>query len=256
MGLIAKETPFGSDTWQPTRQAIKAHMILDTRTDEVSSFALVKAALVEPSGVALGLAGVGLSLTTVFVVPDATLPVQWTVAIGVMTSVYVTLCHKVIRTQASNLTLVKKELSEEQNRNSARTPKVLRAIKDPQNEEETVLLVEGNPLFGVSMLTSIYFEDPEGFEMLIANGVVQSAQSNGLLQILVSEWLSPYADLKDKVRAGADEPLKRLIIRPSATTNFVQRGDLELNQALGIILSRMNENRFGQIGNADDEANI
>lgn len=194
--------------------------------EQKSALSLVLEELREPGGIALAFASIGLTLVAIFFSPEQELPLQWLLALGVLASAYITLTHTVIRKQTKRHHEIIVTLNEAIEENRIGLPKVLRAIKNPQVDDETILLLEGNRLFGQSMLVSIYFEDEDRYEMLVGGGRVQSSQMNGLLQIAVDTWMEAHSDVRDGVRAGRQDYIGRLLVRPAPTTQSDMSGKL------------------------------
>lgn len=85
----------------------------------------------------------------------------------------------------------------------------------PTTDNEIIILLEKNRLFGQAMIVSIYYEDERGFELYVASGTVTNIQSNGLIQITIVSWQTPYEHIRSRITAQQADSLHRLLVRPA-----------------------------------------
>lgn len=175
------------------------------------------AELKKPGSLALLFMATGLSLVSVFVLPDWKLPAQWPVIIGVLWVTFAWLSFSAVSSTETELKRCESDLKEARLAPNSQSPAVVTSMQMPSEDKELILLLQPNRLFGQSMLVSIYSEDGNGFEILLGDGTVSSIQGNGRLQIRVNAWELAYEHIKQKVIQRDDETLKSLIVRPAPT---------------------------------------
>jgi hypothetical protein len=168
----------------------------------------IKEELAKPGGLALALAGLAASLVTVFVLPEWKVPAAWPVTLAVVFIAAIWIVTSALRQCVERATSLAK-------RRVTYLPKVVHAMLTPGQEDELILLLEANRLFGQFMLVSIYYDDERGFEVLVGSGEVGNVQSNGAIQIVVSGWEEPYQHLRRAVIEQTLGTLPRLLVRPA-----------------------------------------
>jgi hypothetical protein len=161
-----------------------------------------------------------LSLVPIFVIEDWKLPGQWTVTVAVIAIVTTTWTVSALRHALSKLSASQREISRLEAEAQPHAPKVVYATSNPTGENELILLLEPNRLFGQSMLVSIYYEDERGFEQLVAAGRVANVQTNGKIQIGVTSWVPAQDELRRHISGQDASRLARLLVRPAPTTEI------------------------------------
>jgi len=162
----------------------------------------------KPGGLALVFVGIALALVTIFVLPEWKVPAAWPVTLLILMVAYLSISASAIRgVIAVNTTLAK----------AAHLPRVIRAMQNPGDGDELILLLQPNRLFGQFMLVSIYFEDERGFELSVGSGEVTNVQSDGAIQITVQMWEEPYQNVRRALVEQNADTLGRLLVRPAPT---------------------------------------
>ncbi|MBC7496760.1 MAG: hypothetical protein H7243_06315 [Sphingomonadaceae bacterium] len=164
--------------------------------------------LKKPGGLALGFVGVVLALVALFVLPQWSISAQWLAGTMTLSLGYVWISQAAIRELSENLNAVAK-------RNDTSEPRVIQVMIAPTTDSEIIILLEKSRLFGQAMIVSVYYEDERGFELYVASGTVTNIQSNGLIQITIGSWQSPYEYIRSRIIAQQADGLHRILVRPA-----------------------------------------
>lgn len=160
----------------------------------------MSAVAAERTSLITGFLGIGLSLLTIFILPQWSVPFSWimTVTIILLVMLWIVFAAVGRATEHSHKFL----------------PSVRAVVNDYDSDGRIVLLLEKSDLFAMATAVSIYYEDDSNLERLVAGGVVQNVQGNGLIQILVEEWELGQHTTQLKIEQASQDVIKRLRIRP------------------------------------------
>jgi hypothetical protein len=101
-------------------------------------------------------------------------------------------------------------------------PTVIRALNsDEQSSARSQLLLRSHPYLGIDSYVSIFFSGPDEFEVLAGLGVVTNVQANGLIQIELLSWMDNKADLLIRILRNEQDSLSRIVVKPSASRQFL-----------------------------------
>jgi len=164
--------------------------------------------LKSPGSLALLFMTTVLGLVTAFVLPEWKLPAAWPAIIAVVGVAAVWICVGALRTALARG-------YEAHLAGKVSLPLVVQALLTPGDEGTIILLLEPNSLFSVSTLVSIFYQNDEEFEILVAHGEVINVQGNGKIQVEIGGWEQAYTDIRDMVAQQNYKELKKLIIKPS-----------------------------------------
>jgi hypothetical protein len=188
--------------------------------DQTGSWQPILDQLRKPGGLALSFLGLVLGLVTVFVLPQWQVPFQWLAAVIILWLAYLWISQAALREAGREIRMAREaEREAAADRSRSLEPKIIQAMINPSGENELILLLQPNRLFGQSMLVSIYYEDERGFELLVASGRVSNVQTNGLIQITVGTWEVSHDDVRRSIVAQQGDKLSRLLVRPAPTTS-------------------------------------
>ena len=162
-------------------------------------------------GVVALIISVGVSIGVWIVAPDTTIPIKYAFIIFCSLTIYSSISTLLAITYRKNLIKTQSKINTLQNE---LLPPV---IKSKIHNAKLLLLSKYSKLFAVGMHVSIYYDDE--FEILIAQGSVINIQSNGLIQILVSEPAEKN-DTFVKMKNNDKDIIGKLIIRPFGTQIF------------------------------------
>ena len=76
-------------------------------------------------------------------------------------------------------------------------------------------LLEPSDLFSFGTLVSIYYINPEGFEILIGLGEVINIQDDKKIQVLISDYYNPNREIIEKLSMNNATILKKILIKPN-----------------------------------------
>jgi hypothetical protein len=161
------------------------------------------------NGWLFGTVGLVVSVGAFFFGPDTKVVVGWLVALAAVASVFLGVLSDAAYSgwKSSRQAL----------------PGVRKALVPPQNYPGIVkvLIVDSSDLFGVDALVSIYVKEDE-YERLLAIGRVLTIQTNGFLQVGLTNLTDMDAETEKKLDANDAALLKRLLIKPSIPSYVLQ----------------------------------
>jgi hypothetical protein len=138
--------------------------VVDEQTDiPPTGRRAVLAELERPGSLALLFMATALSLVTIFVLPEWKLPAAWPATILVLAVTFAWIALSSLRRtlRRARALSAKVDALEQQ----SHLPRVFRAMLNPGQDEELILLLRPNRLFGQFMIVSIYYQDERGFEL-------------------------------------------------------------------------------------------
>lgn len=172
--------------------------------------------VVKPGGLALGFAGISLGLISYFILPEWLLSAQAFVALAILAVAYFWIANAALRQALAREADARIRLEDIASQSTAFAPKIIQSMQT--ENDNVILLLEPNRLFGQSMLVTVYYEDERGFELIVGSGSVINAQTNGLIQIGVSAWEEAYLHVKRLIVERDPDVLCRLLVRPAPTS--------------------------------------
>lgn len=171
--------------------------------------------LSERSSLALAILGVILSIALYFVSKDSQIPTWILLFSWIFFAVSTWILIASINSAYSS--------------SPYQSPRVRSIVKDYNDIDYPILLVDPNPLFGNSSLVSIYYRQNDNqFEVLVGHGFVRAVQGNQMLQIKVEEWTSGNDDLISKITSNDASFIVNVVLRPSITRGDGQIRDVNL----------------------------
>lgn len=185
-----------------------------SNTRQSTPLRAIKRQLAKPSQLAITFAGIGIGLVSIFVLPEWTVRGQWFATFIVIAIYCVWLIHAALIDVTSECNEVAAERDDALASRIQVTPKVISSMKDPE-QGTVILLLEAHPLFGQSMLVSLYHETDEQFERLAATGRVSSITTRGHIQIEVTAWQAGFDHIQTELLAGNQTSLSSLLVRPA-----------------------------------------
>ncbi len=218
-------------------------VVTKSNTRQSTPLRAIKRQLEKPSQLAITFAGLGIGLVSIFVLPEWTVRGQWLATLIVISLYCICLIHAALIDVTSENNAVTAERDDALTSRIQVTPKVISSMKDPE-QGTVILLLESHPLFGQSMLVSLYHETEEKFERLAAAGRVSSITTRGHIQIEVTAWQAGFDHIQTELLAGNQASLSSLLVRPAPTSDAGTEiiSNAEMSRLLLHLFERNNQN--------------
>ncbi|WP_419778748.1 hypothetical protein [Maridesulfovibrio sp.] len=101
------------------------------------------------------------------------------------------------------------------------SPKVVYAQTSTiRDKEKTIILTESSQFFSARSIVSIYYKK-EKLEVLVCVGIVETIQSDGRIQISLSDSVKGYEDIYSSIGGANKDVLEKLLIKPTLPEQYM-----------------------------------